>query len=125
VGGGHEIIDYKTGPGDVAKARTRAEQYEMQMQAYALAAEAITGEKVLATRLVFPAAGEVVTREMTTARRREARRDIERIVTGIEAHEYGIKAKPPCEGCIYHTNGMCWEDRTRRSGRKGTGKRKR
>lgn len=111
VKGGLEIVDYKTGTEKKAKLQSKAEQYEIQMQAYSLAAETITGESVVATTLVFPAAGRVVRREMTAARRRAAGDNIERIVAGIEARDYEIKVKPPCEGCIFKRNSMCWEKR--------------
>ena len=109
VADGFEIVDYKTGTEKRSKLESKAEQYEVQMKAYALAAESITGATVLATKLVFPAAGAVVARKMDTARRAAAKREIERIVAGIEARNYVIKGKPPCEGCIYNRNGMCWE----------------
>jgi len=130
VKGGLEVIDYKTGTTEPAKARERARQYETQMQAYALAAEALTGEEVVATKLVFTSAGEVVERRMDAASRRDSRKSIDRIVAGIGAQDYEIKARPPCEGCIYHVNGMCWEDRAgrgtkRRGGKKRTENRKR
>jgi ATP-dependent helicase/nuclease subunit A len=114
VRGGLEIVDYKTGTEKRTKLQSKAEQYEIQMQAYSLAAEQIAGKEVVATALVFPAAGEIVRREMTPARRRTAHDNIEAIVAGIEARDYEIKVKPPCEGCIYKRNGMCWERRTKR-----------
>jgi ATP-dependent helicase/nuclease subunit A len=137
VGGGLEIVDYKTGTEKKAKLEGKAEQYEVQMQAYSLAAETIAGQDVVATTLVFPAANDVVRREMTPARRKAARSNIETIVAGIEARDYeinpeqippsragsrrvdtelsrSIKVKPPCEGCIYKRNGMCWESRKKR-----------
>ncbi len=124
VKGGLEVIDYKTGTSDPAKVKARARQYETQMQAYALAAEALTGEDVVATRLVFPSAGEVVEQRMDDALRREARRSIERIVAGIEAQDYEIRESPPCEACIYHINGMCWEDRTRKGSKRRSRKKR-
>ncbi|MFA5811463.1 MAG: 3'-5' exonuclease, partial [bacterium] len=117
VSGGFEVIDFKTGLKEMAKAEARAEQYEMQMQAYSLAAEAITGGRVLATNLVFPSAGLTLRREMDDTRRTEARENIRRIVGGIEACDYAVAKSPPCASCIFHRNGMCWEDRMRKRGR--------
>ncbi len=108
---GFEIIDYKTGTEKVSKLASKEDQYEVQMQLYSLAAEAITGKKVVATSLVFPAAGRVLKREMDAKRRKAAAQNVEAIVAGIESRDYKIKAKPPCESCIYMRNGMCWERR--------------
>lgn len=107
---GFEIIDYKTGTEKASALQAKAEQYEMQMQAYALAAETITGKEVKATKLIFPSAGEIVMQRMDNARRTLARSNIADIVNGIEQRDYKIKAKPPCKGCIFHRNGMCWEN---------------
>ncbi len=112
--GGYEIVDFKTGIEDASKAKARAEEYELQMQAYALAAEAITHKDVAATRLVFPSAGAIVKRAMDEKRRRNAAKNIAEIVSGIEARDYAVRADPPCEGCIFHRNSMCWEDRLRK-----------
>jgi ATP-dependent helicase/nuclease subunit A len=116
VPGGYDIVDYKTGTEKASALKAKTEHYEMQMQAYALAAESITGAEVMATRLVFPSAGKVLSRKMDSARREAARNNIERVARGIENCDYEIKTKPPCEGCIFHRNAMCWEDRCRAQG---------
>jgi len=109
VGGGYEIVDYKTGTSEGSRASARAEHYEVQMQAYALAAEAMIADTVVATKLVFPSAGKSIVRRMDAARRDEARRNIGRIVVGISAHRYDVPKRPPCDGCVFKRNAMCWE----------------
>ena len=79
------------------------------MQAYALAAEAMIADTVVATKLVFPSAGKSIVRRMDAARRDEARRNIGRIVVGISAHRYDVPKRPPCDGCVFKRNAMCWE----------------
>ncbi len=109
----YEVVDFKTGLSDKTKVKERSEQYEVQMQIYALATEAMTGARVSTTNLVFPSAGVNSRQEMDDARREAAAKNIERIVAGIEAGDYAVRKKPPCENCIYHRNTMCWEDRTK------------
>ncbi len=119
--GGLEIVDFKTGLAESARAEARAAQYEVQLQAYALAAEAITGEPVAATSLVFPEAGSLVRHAWDAKRRESGQRAIARICGGIAACDYAVPAAPPCESCIFHRNAMCWEDRTRKHGTKSKG----
>lgn len=109
-----DVIDFKTGIREITKAEARAANYETQMLTYALAAESITGKNVAATNLVFPSAGIVIRHEVDDTRRNEGRRLIDDIVSRIEKCDYAVEKKPPCESCIFHINGMCWEDRLKK-----------
>ncbi|MBN1282290.1 MAG: ATP-dependent helicase [Proteobacteria bacterium] len=122
AGTGFEVVDFKTGPTDRARAAESARHCEIQMQIYALAAEAVTGARVSATHLVFPSAGVNLRQAMDPARRKAAVKGIEEILAGIGACDYSVPKDPPCGECIYGRNGMCWEKRAKgeRSRVKGT-----
>lgn len=114
VDGGFEVVDFKTGVVDAARVEERARGYDLQLTAYALAAEEATGKPVVETAVVFTHPGMIVRKAMTGERRREGRATIERIVAGIGRGAFARPAKAPCESCPYHVNGTCWEDQLKR-----------
>ncbi len=113
------IIDFKTGEVDQKRLKTRAQEYDLQLKAYSLAAEAITGEKVIATNLIFPGANLTLPSPMTDKRRDEGRKRIVRIIESIGKRDFKVRKDPPCRTCAFHKNSMCWEDRIKEHGRMG------
>ena len=112
--GGLEIVDFKTGDMEADRAGERAASYDLQLVAYALAAEALTGERVLSTRLVFTGPGKAIEAGMTDERRRRGLARIEGIIESVNRGEFSPPHRAPCETCPYHQNRMCWEDRLKR-----------
>ncbi|MFH1830651.1 MAG: ATP-dependent DNA helicase, partial [Pseudomonadota bacterium] len=78
------VIDFKTGNAD-------PKQYDLQLKAYALAAEAITDKKVISTNLIFAGAGRTLRVAMTDKRRHEGQKRIAQIIEAIGKQDYNVK----------------------------------
>jgi len=110
---GLEIVDFKTDNVDHAGVSLRAQEYDLQMTAYALALEASLGQKVAATTLVFLTPNEVKTSVFDRTRRSEGLERIRKVMSSIKKEDFDITSiKPPCDKCPYHHNSLCWKDRS-------------
>jgi DNA helicase-2/ATP-dependent DNA helicase PcrA len=93
------ITDYKSSDvRDPAKARLRARD-SLQLQIYAMAYEAMTGNLPDAVQLYFLDSGVVGRASLEPARLNQARERIARAAAGIRAREYD--ARPTTMACTY------------------------
>ncbi len=116
VDGGVEVLDFKTDRLEETAVPERAREYDLQLVCYALAAEAAGAGPVQTTALAFLHLGVVHREAWNDARRTDGREQIKRIVDAIHEENFAVTAeKPPCFKCPYHHNGLCWEDRLKRS----------
>jgi ATP-dependent helicase/nuclease subunit A len=108
---GIEIIDFKTDEVDMAGAKLREQEYDLQMTTYALALEHALDTEVAATTLVFLTPGAVLSTPFEEKRRVEGIERIENVIKRITEEDFDIRGiKPPCYKCPYHHNGVCWKD---------------
>lgn len=115
-GKGWHITDYKT---DRLAAKSeltaRAKSYDLQMLAYAGAATLAGLTPLISTTLLFLRLHAPVTAAVAEGVDVHARRTLQGVIGQIEAKNWEVGRSPPCRSCPYHHNGMCWEDRLRKT----------
>ncbi len=104
-GEGFHIVDFKTDALPAGLIAKKAEEYELQMTCYALAAESATNKTVLSTSLMFLCAGETHSAAMTAMRRDASIKLIEESIQGIADGLSDRLASHHCERCPYR--GRC------------------
>lgn len=111
--GGWIIADYKTdridSEDEIAKL---ADEYELQMSFYCIAAEAGLDSPLRSTILHFLEAGQRVEKEALAGRLSQARQKLQASVSKIRNRDYSTANHPhrPCARCPYHHNNICWGD---------------
>lgn len=108
---GWEILDYKTDTiRDRASLATYAEKYALQMTTYALAAAKADLSPLYQTTLYFLDIDRPMTIPITDTRLTEGEAALHRIIEQITTGDFTIPddTTPPCAGCIYQRNNMCW-----------------
>lgn len=109
VGGGFEVVDFKTDHIKPDQMRERAGEYDLQLICYALAAEAALSARIESTALIFLMIGETFAIPMTDGRRDDGRTTVSRIIRSIDREDFDIAGKTaPCYKCPYRHNRMCW-----------------
>lgn len=109
---GWEIVDYKT---DFLPTRNevtaRATHYELQMTAYAIAAQQASFIPLLQTTLHFLRINEKITVSVTDERLQTGQLHMQKIVAAIATNQTTITTAPPCRNCPFHRNSTCGADR--------------
>ncbi|PIR20661.1 MAG: hypothetical protein COV45_04980 [Deltaproteobacteria bacterium CG11_big_fil_rev_8_21_14_0_20_47_16] len=109
---GWHIVDYKTdrlaSHKDIPE---RAKSYELQMMAYAIAAQKSELAPIKDVTLLFLRLNQSVLFPITEQVMTTAQLQIREVATAIGIPNAASTKAPPCRTCPYHHNHMCWEDR--------------
>jgi ATP-dependent helicase/DNAse subunit B len=111
---GWHIVDYKTDRlATAADMPERAKSYQLQMMAYAAAANRAGMAPLMDTTLLFLRIEDQVTQKIMPQDTETALARIAAIIENIRQKKWDTDRTPPCRQCPYHHNQMCWEDRLR------------
>lgn len=107
-GGGNEVIDFKTDRISKGEEKARANEYDLQLVCYALAAETAMSIPTTATSLLFLSTNTLVTTEMNEDRKSAGLKLAGEIIENIKQNRFEIGDRnTPCFKCPYKRNGMC------------------
>lgn len=113
---GWHLVDYKT---DQLAAKSvmaeHAKNYHLQMTTYALAATRAGLTPLIDTTLLFLRLDAPVNMGLDGQTITASAHDIDKIIAAIAAEKWEAGINPPCRTCPYHHNGLCWEDKLKKT----------